>query len=93
MASSSRTKKCKNQADSFCYICGIYTLTCQRRNISLFVKRAYKAYFQVPLGDQEKNGAPTLCAITVKKCFGTGQKESERAYLLVQGGPKVTSGF
>ena len=24
-------------------------------NISLFVKRAYKAYFQVPLGDQEKN--------------------------------------
>ena len=54
MASSSRTRKCKNKADSFCYICGIYTLTRQRRNISLFVKRAYKAYFQVPLGDQEK---------------------------------------
>ena len=54
MASSSRTRKCKNKADIFCYICGIYTLTRQRRNISLFVKRAYKAYFQVPLGDQEK---------------------------------------
>ena len=82
MASSSRTRKCKNKADSFCYICGIYTLTRQRRNLSWFVKRPYKSYFQVPL-DQEKNGLPTLCAITGKKCFGTGQKESERAYLLV----------
>ena len=57
MASSSRTRKCKNKADSFCYICGNYTFTCQRRNISLFVKRAYKVYFQVPLSDPEKKWA------------------------------------
>ena len=56
MASSIR--KCKNKTNSFCYICGIYALPRQRRNISLFVKRAYKAYFQVPLGDQEKNWDP-----------------------------------
>ena len=83
MACSGRTRKCKNKPDLFCYICGIYTLTRQRRYISLFVKHAYKAYFQVPLGDQKKNGLPTRCAITVKKYFGTGQMESERAYLLV----------
>ena len=57
MASSGRTRKCKNKAGSFCYIYGIYTLTRQRRNISLFVKRAYKAYFQVSHGDQEKKWA------------------------------------
>ena len=60
MASSSRTGKCKNKVDSFCYICGIYALTRQRRNISLFVERAYKAYFQFPLGDQEKKWAPHM---------------------------------
>ena len=60
MASSSRTGHCKSKADLFCYICVIYTLTRQRRNISLFVKLAYKAYFQVPLGDQEKKWAPYI---------------------------------
>ena len=81
MASSSRTRKCKNKA--FCYICGIYTLTRQRRNISLFMKRAYKAYFQVLLGDEGKKWAPRIVCISVKKCFGTRQKEIKRAYLLV----------
>ena len=53
------TRKCKNKADLFCYICGIYVaLPRQQRNISLLVKRAYKTYFQVPLGAQEKNWAP-----------------------------------
>ena len=51
------TRKCKNTADLFCFIRGIYTFPRQWRNISLVVKRAYKAYFQVPLGDQEKNWA------------------------------------
>ena len=60
MASSSRSRKCKNKADAFCYICGVYTFPRQRRNISLFVKRAYKAYFQVPLGDQDKKWAPHI---------------------------------
>ena len=60
MASSSKSRKCKNKADAFCYICGIYTFLCQRRNISLFVKRACKAYFQVHLGDQDKKWAPHI---------------------------------
>ena len=58
MASSSRSSKCKNKTDTFCYICGVYTFPRQRRNILLFVKRAYKAYFQVPLGDQDKKWTP-----------------------------------
>ena len=83
MAPSSRTRKCKNKADSFCYICGIYALTPQRHNTSLLVKSAYKAYFQVPHSDQEIKWAPYIVCQNVKKCFGTGQKESERAYLLI----------
>ncbi|XP_066198436.1 uncharacterized protein [Saccopteryx leptura] len=59
MASSSR-RKCKNSPDTFCYICGCYTLQHQRRNISSFVTRAYIAYFQVPLRDQDKNWAPHI---------------------------------
>ena len=47
-------------ADFFCYICGVYALPRQRRHISMFVKRAYKAYFKVPLGDQEKRWAPHI---------------------------------
>ena len=42
-----------------------------------------KHIFKFLLVIKTKNGLPTLCATTVKKCFGTGRKESERAYLLV----------
>ncbi len=59
MASSSR-HKCVNDPDAFCYICGCYTLLRQKRNITSFVKRAYKAYFAVPLGDQDKKWAPHI---------------------------------
>ena len=51
---SSRRRECKNKPDSFCYVCGCYTLLRQRCNIISFVKRAYKAYFQIPLGEQDK---------------------------------------
>ena len=57
MVSCSR-RECKNRADSFCYICGSYKFLRQRRHITLFVKRAYKAYFKISLGDQDKKRAP-----------------------------------
>ena len=57
MASKKR-HRCRNKPDAFCYICGCYTLNRQRRNISSFVKRAYKSYFEVHLGDQDKQWAP-----------------------------------
>ena len=53
---ASRRHECKKycKPDSFCYVCGCYTLLRQRCNMTLFVKRVYKAYFQIPLGDQWK---------------------------------------
>ena len=50
----SHRRECKNKPDSSCYVCGCYTPPHQRRNITLFVKHTYKAYFQIPLGDQDK---------------------------------------
>ena len=59
MASSSR-HKCVNSPNSFCYICGCYTLLRQRRNITSFVMLAYKTYFEVPLGNQDKKWVPHI---------------------------------
>ena len=51
---SFRRRECKNKPDSFSYVCGCYILLRQRRNITSLVKRAYKAYFKIPLGNQDK---------------------------------------
>ena len=51
---AARRRECKSKPDSFCYVCGCYTLLCQRSNVTSFVKRAYKVYFQILLGDQDK---------------------------------------
>ena len=51
-------RKCLNNPDSFCYICGRFTIPSQRANISVFVKEAYFAYFKVKLGDQGKPWVP-----------------------------------
>ena len=63
---------CRNKPDAFCYICGCYTLIRQRRNISSFVKRAYKAYFEVHLGDQDQQWAPHVvchnCEEMLRNC-------------------------
>ena len=55
---TSKQKKCCNDPDMFCYICGCFTLPPQRRNINSFIKKIYLAYFKVPLGDQDKNWVP-----------------------------------
>lgn len=49
-----------NSADSFCYICGSFTVPSQRTGISDFVKKAYFAYFHVKIGDQDKYWAPHI---------------------------------
>ena len=54
MASHSSRRKCVPQSDAFCYMCGVFTLSKQRRNISEFVKRAYYCYFNVKIGHQDK---------------------------------------
>ncbi|XP_069623312.1 uncharacterized protein [Ranitomeya imitator] len=59
-APSSSRRKCLSNPDSFCYICGVFTIPVQRANISAFVKQAYFAYFKVKLGDQDKPWAPHM---------------------------------
>ena len=55
-----RRRKCENKRDAFCYICGCCTLIRQMRNITSFVRRAYKAYFGLAPGDQGKKWAPHI---------------------------------
>lgn len=57
-APATSRRKCLNNPDSFCYICGSFTIPSQRANISVFVKQSYFAYFKVKLGDQDKLWAP-----------------------------------
>lgn len=65
MASSRR--KCLNDPDCFCYICGEYIFSDQKKSISDFVKRAYNSYFKIKLGDQDKTWAPHIvCKVCVE---------------------------
>ena len=48
------SRECKTKPDYFCPVCGCYTLLRQRRNITSFVKFAYKVYFQIFLGNHDK---------------------------------------
>ena len=44
---TSKRRKCCNDPDIFCYICGCFTLPPQRRNINSFIKKIFLAYFGV----------------------------------------------
>lgn len=52
---------CVNHPDNFCYICGQFTPSDQRRNLTKKVNFAYKCYFGCKVGDQEKSWAPHIC--------------------------------
>lgn len=62
MASAGRRRK--NNPDIFCYICGEYRLVLQRNAATSFIKRAFIAYFSMPLGDQHKASAPHIICKT-----------------------------
>ena len=57
---ATRRRQCENKPDAFCYICGCFTLSRQKRNKTSFVRRAYKAYFGFAHGDQDKIWAPHI---------------------------------
>ena len=56
-------RNCTNHPDSFCYICGKYTPTIQRKNLTNSVKTAYKRYFKCQVGDQDKNWVLIFAAL------------------------------
>ena len=55
---SSKRRQCRNHPDVFCYTCGEYVLEKYRFNVRDFTEKAYKAYFGIKQGDQEKSWAP-----------------------------------
>ena len=59
-----KRRRCLNHADNFCYICGKYTITTQRKNITPKVKLAYHLYFGCKVGDQDKEWAPHICCVS-----------------------------
>ena len=61
MASS---RICVNDPDNFCYTCGEFIPKANRKLISDFYKNAYRAYFQVELGDQDKKCVPHIVCKT-----------------------------
>ena len=68
MSGIARRRKCRNDPDVFCYICGEYIMEKQRFNVQDFTKKAYKAYFGMKLGDQDKCWAPHMVC---KQCTET----------------------
>ena len=49
---SSRT--CVNDANTFCYTCGHFTIKGNCMEIADFYKKVYFAFFKVKLSDQDK---------------------------------------
>ena len=63
----------------------------QKRNITDFVKRAYKAYFDMKLGDQDKSWAPHMvCKTCVESLrdWTNGKLKLKFAVLMVRREPK-----
>jgi len=59
-------RSCLNRPHRFCYICGKFTSTYQKKKFTKSVKVAYKYYFGCKVGDQEKTCAPHICC---KNCY------------------------
>ncbi|XP_076373123.1 uncharacterized protein LOC143257936 [Tachypleus tridentatus] len=55
------SKSCKHSPDAFCYVCGQFIKTkAKTYSVTASAKmcEAYKAYFDMPVGDQDKPWAP-----------------------------------
>src|SRR5215471_19128698 len=71
-------RNCKNQADSFCHICGELTLKRCRRRLTPHVKKLYELYFGRKLGDQDKNWAPHICCVKCASSLSAWANRSGR---------------
>ena len=57
-------RTCINNPDKFCYIYDKLTLLKKESNITPFIKKTYKNYLGMHLGDQDKPFAPHICCKT-----------------------------
>jgi len=71
-----KRRKCENNSDVFCYICGKYTLQQKRGKITDFVKKAYCAYFSL----ETKINLGLLMWLTslALNIYESGQMEKEK---------------
>lgn len=63
-------RSCLHAADSFCYVCGQFIKTRAKKysvKASVTMCEAYKAYFGVPVGDQDRSWAPHFTCEHCKK--------------------------
>ena len=54
----SSRRRCLNDPQRFCYVCGEYNMASNLRSISSDIATIYHAYFTIKLGDQDKSWAP-----------------------------------
>jgi hypothetical protein len=55
-----KRRMCLNDPNYFCYVCGKFTFSADRRNITTLIKERYFKYFKLRIGDQDKNWAPHI---------------------------------
>ena len=58
-----KRRSCKNDPDTFCYICGELTLLKYRRNLTDKIMRLHYAYFGCAIGDQDKVWSSHYCCL------------------------------
>lgn len=55
------SRKCVNNPDNFCYICGEVIFSKHRCSISPTIKKAYSCYFNEDIKHQDKSWVPHFC--------------------------------
>src|SRR5258705_1433865 len=53
-------RACINKPETFCYVCGEFTLVAQRKPFTPLLRKAY-LYFGCKVGDDDKGWAPPIC--------------------------------
>ncbi|KAM5145528.1 uncharacterized protein ACMZJ9_012878 [Mantella aurantiaca] len=76
------SRGCLRSADAFCYVCGHFIKTRARKySVKACQKmcEAYKAYFGMPVGDQDKSWAPHVTCEYCKKTLEGWYRGEKRA--------------
>ena len=68
-------RRCANSAESFCYICGEFTIKKYQRDITENIKKPYKLYFGCRFGDKDKKRAPHIMCMKCTSCLCNGLSE------------------
>ena len=68
-----------NSADNFCYICGEFTVSSQKRVCTTRIRKAYHQYFGCKVGDQEKPWAPYICCNSCVTALNEWLKKKRKA--------------